>query len=794
MAHVAKRWRPSIWASWKPFGIGEQHPNNYGEIWRAYRENRDQLGYAWRILKKGCCDGCSLGTTGMHDWTMPGVHLCNVRLRLLRLNTMSPFDPARLEDLSALEGQSSAELRELGRLPVPLVRRKGDRGFKRIPWADAVELVAERIRASSPDRLAFYLTSRGLANEEYYVMQKAVRALGTNSIDSAARVCHSPSTFGLKETVGAAATTCSYEDWLRTDLIVFVGSNVANNQPVAMKYLHYARRAGTKVAVVNTYREPGMERYWVPSIVESALFGTKVTDRFFLIDTGGDVAFLNGALKHMIERRLVDRAFIDHYTVGFDELERSLSLQSWSDLERASGTTREEMAALGEMLGRAKRAVLVWSMGVTQHTFGEDNVRAVVNLGLSKGFVGREGCGLMPVRGHSGVQGGAEMGAYATVLPGGSPINAENARKLSKIWGFEVPATRGLTAPEMIDAAYDGRLDVLFTVGGNFLEVLPDPKRVRNAIQTVPLRVHMDIILSSQMLVEPADTVLLLPATTRYETRGGVTETSTERRVIFSPEIPGPRVPLARDEWQVFMDLAEHVRPDLAPKLHFDGTPAIRADIAATIPYYDGIQRLEKAGDQFQYGGSMLCAGWNFSTPDGKAHFNPVPLVIRERPPGTFVVSTRRGKQFNSMVQEAEDALTGAARDAVLMSREDAERLELAEGDAVVLESEQGSLNGHVHLAPMKPGNLQVHWPEAQVLILGDAAHRGKQSGIPDYNAVVRVRSISARRTREPTLLREVAVPTPEAPPRREPSVKLPIPRPPDDRPGPTAPGLTGHS
>ncbi|HET8732633.1 MAG TPA: molybdopterin-dependent oxidoreductase, partial [Anaeromyxobacteraceae bacterium] len=231
MAHIVKSWRPSIWASWKPFGLGEQHPNNYGEIWKALVENRDSLGYAWRILREGCCDGCSLGTTGMRDWTMPGVHLCNVRLRLLRLNTMRPFDPKALAEVAPLEHQTSARLRDMGRLPAPLLRRKGERGFRQVGWDEALDLVASRIRASRPDRLAFYLTSRGLANVEYYGMQKAVRALGTNSIDSAARVCHSPSTFGLKETVGVAATTCSYEDWLRTDLIVFIGSNVANNQP-----------------------------------------------------------------------------------------------------------------------------------------------------------------------------------------------------------------------------------------------------------------------------------------------------------------------------------------------------------------------------------------------------------------------------------------------------------------------------------------------------------------------------------------------------------------------------------
>ncbi len=260
-----RRPTPSNWASWKPFGIGESKPNNFGEVFRAIGENRDSAGYAWRILSQGVCDGCALGTTGLRDWTIDGVHLCNVRLRLLRLNTMPALDPAPLADVSALTELSGAELRSLGRLPFPMLRRRGEPGFSRIDWEEALELVAGRIRESDPDRIGFYLTSRGTTNETYYAAQKAVRALGTNSIDNAARVCHSPSTFGLKEAIGVGATTCSYTDWIGTDLIVFIGSNVANNQPVTTKYLHLAKKAGTKVVSVNPYREPGMDRYWVPS-------------------------------------------------------------------------------------------------------------------------------------------------------------------------------------------------------------------------------------------------------------------------------------------------------------------------------------------------------------------------------------------------------------------------------------------------------------------------------------------------------------------------------------------------
>ncbi|MBC6433879.1 FdhF/YdeP family oxidoreductase [Nostoc sp. HG1] len=734
-----KHWTPSNWASWKPFGIGEQYPNNYWEVFRAIWLSRDKLPYAWNILDKGVCDGCALGTTGMKDWTTEGIHLCNVRLRLLRMNTMSAFDPVLLEDVSQLKKQKSAQLRDLGRLPYPMIRQRGEKGFHRVSWDEALEVISDRIRTTTPDRLSFYVTSRGTVNETYYATQKAVRAMGSNNIDNAARICHSPSTAGLKAALGVGATTCSYKDWIGTDLLVFIGSNVANNQPVTVKYLHYAKKAGTKIVVINTYREPGMERYWVPSIVESAVFGTKFAEDFFLINMGGDIAFLNGTIKHIIANNWVDQSFIDLYTDGFAELKASLESQSWEELERLSGTSRESMSAFAKMVKEANKAVFVWSMGITQHECGEDNVRSIINLALTKGFVGREGCGLMPIRGHSGVQGGAEMGCYATVFPGGKPITPENAAQLSQHWGFDVPASKGLIAPEMINAAHQGDLDVLVSVGGNFLEVLPEPDYVEAALKQIPLRVHIDIVLSSQMLVEPAETVVLLPATTRYEIPGGVTETNTERRVIFSPEIPGPRIGETRPEWEVFLELARRVKPDLADKLAFADTAAIRQEIAQVVPQYAGIQHLQQAGDQFQYGGSHLCFGWNFPTPDGKAHFGVLLPRQRELPEGYFLLATRRGKQFNSMVQERKDAITGAVREAVLMNAADAAQLGLKNSDRVILKNDLGELFCQVYIAPIQSRNLQVHWPEGNVLL--DKTKRSLE-GVPDYNAIVRLEKI----------------------------------------------------
>src|SRR5581483_1944446 len=164
-----------------------------------------------------------------------------------------------------------------------------------------------------------------------------------------------------------------------------------------------------------------------------------------------------------------------------------------------------------------------------------------------------------------------------------------------------VPSQPGLHAVDMIDAAHQGLLDVLWSVGGNFLETLPEPEYVRQALQRVPLRVHQDIFLTTQMLVEPQGMALILPATTRYEMPGGGTETSTERQVYFSPEIPGHRIAEARTEWDVLTDLAARVRPEDAAKIKFAGAQEIRDEIDRWVPNYQGIAALRRAGDSFQW-------------------------------------------------------------------------------------------------------------------------------------------------------------------------------------------------
>jgi molybdopterin-dependent oxidoreductase alpha subunit len=704
-------------------------------------ENRRHPVYALRVLRKGVCDGCALGVAGFHDWTIKGVHLCTTRLKLLSLNTADAFDPAQLADVNALRSLSRVELRKLGRVGYPMRWRAGQRGYERITWEDALDTIGAALREAGGERAAIYLTSRGVTNEVYYAAGKAARALGIANVDSAARVCHAPSTVALKETIGAAATTCSFVDVLESDLIVLIGSNPANNQPVFMKYLYEAKREGAKVVVVNPYLEPGLDRYWVPSSPESALFGTKICDLHVPVRPGGDVAFLNAALKLLIERGAVDDAFIGAHTDGWEEVAAYLRSQDLDALLDAAGLSRDVVERFVDAYASADASILVWSMGITQHRESVANVHAIVNLALARGNVGRDGAGLMPIRGHSGVQGGAEMGAYATALPGGATVDEAGARALGEQWGFDVPSSPGLTAPEMIDAAERGELDVLYIAGGNFLDVLPDPPRVHDALAKVPLRVHQDVIMTTQMLVAPpvGGEVILLPAATRYEQEGGGTETTTERRIAFSPEVPGHQVGEARSEWRIFADVAMRARPDVRDAFSWRTNQALRAEIAKVVPAYAGIERLEKTGDAVQWGGRHLAYGGVFPTPSGRGRFTQVTPATFDIPEGAFFVSTRRGKQFNSLVHASTDPLNGAERDHILIDTADADALGYVNGDPVTLVSDTGRYSGRLLCVRLARRTLQVHWPEGNVLLSGDPADREPRSHVPDYNAVVRI-------------------------------------------------------
>lgn len=737
---------PKLWASKVPFGLGKVKPHHIRDMLKVAWDNKDNLPYAKRILTQGVCDGCALGVSGLHDQTLQGVHLCTTRLNVLRLNTMPEIKEADLHrDIEDLRKLSSTELRKLGRIPYPLIREPGEGRFRRITWDNAMEKIADKMKRLDPKRFAFYTTSRGITNEVYYTLGKVARFLGTNNIDNASRICHSPSKTALNRSVGVGASTCNYKDWIGTDVLLFWGSVAANNQPVSTKYMYAAKRKGTKIIMINPYHEPAMDEYWVPSIPESALFGTKLADDVYQVNIGGDIAFMHGIMKHWFEMELenpgsaLNHTFIKEHVNGLEDLQEKVMQYNWEQLESSSGISKERMLELARLLANSESAVFVWSMGLTQHRFGTDNISQVANLALLRGFLGREHCGLMPIRGHSGVQGSGEMGADPFVLPGGG-MDSENRQRVENIWDFEIPKWQGDIVGVSLENAllpdeHERKLSLYYLSGGNFLETMPNPDFVQHCLENIDLRVHQDIILNSSTLVDAKEAVIVLPAMTRYEQIGGGTSTSTERMVYFSPEIKGPRIEEARCEWEIYIDLAQRVKPDESDKIRFEHAQEIRDEIALAAPNYNGIQHLKIRGDLFQWGGAWLCEDGVCPTADGKGNLITVEIPELRKTEGQFYVTTRRGKQFNSMIYDERDPFNAANRDDVLMNEEDAQVLGIAEGNPIVVYNQYGMYKGLAKFVPVRKGNIELHWPEGNVVIPQGVYE--DFAGIPEYNTAV---------------------------------------------------------
>ena len=425
---------PKGWSSWIPRDPSLRKPNHYAGMLRVAWENRDQIPYAWRVLNHGVCDGCALGTAGMKDWTIDGMHLCMVRLELMRLNTAPALDPGRLADVSSLTSLSSAELRDLGRLPEPMIRHRGERGFRIVSWEEAYAAAAERIRATDPQRFAVYLTSRGILNEHYYAAQKAARVMGTNHVDNSARLCHAASTAAMKAALGYGASTCTYRDWLRErpDRVLRLEQS---QQPARDHQVPVLCPAATGRGSPSSIRiaSRGCESYWVPSVAESAVFGTRIADDWFDVDTGGDLAFLTGVFRVLVEEGWVDAASCAAPRPDSSKPRAARRRSLGSSSSASSGATRCGHAALRRDAARSAPTASSSGRWASRSTpTASTTVRALVNVGARARLGRPRARGLVPIRGHSGVQGGAEVGCVPTL------DDAQRAR-FEQTWGFPLP-------------------------------------------------------------------------------------------------------------------------------------------------------------------------------------------------------------------------------------------------------------------------------------------------------------------------------------------------------------------
>jgi len=593
----------------------------YRDLLSVVWANRGDLQRAWNILNHGVCDGCSLGPYGLRDQVLDGVHLCMTRLKALRLNTMPALDPAALSDLTRICALAPEELRTLGRLSHPMLRRKGERGFLRVTWQEALDVVCKALRDPAPHELGFLAGTRGLTNEAYYVFQKLARTLGTNNVDLCLAADHGAGLSALKATLGHGAPTCSLSDFIGSDLLIIFGSDLTNRQPVMAKYLRAAMNAGTRILVVDPRRDYGAASEW-PERAD-----------FYPVRSGGDIALINGVIKTLLANDQLDRAFIDRHTAAFGALKDSLDEQPWEMLERCSGLTRADIQRFAALYGQARTAVIVYGHGLTRHEFVAENIRAVVNLALARGMVGREKCGLMPIRSASGAPGGNDCGAAPDRFPGGFTVAGESARRFSNLWHHPVPSKPGLTAAEMIEAAQSGALKFAYALGANLFAIGSDENSISTVLGKISVRAHQGIALDPSMLLEPVETVVLLPAQTLYEQRGGATVTSIERRVRFTPEIPGRDVGESLPDWEIPALIGRRSMPNGDKLFPFKGSQAIREEMSRVMPIYQGVEKLTDEGDQLQWAGPRLYADGFTAMPLNRALFSavePPELEVRE--------------------------------------------------------------------------------------------------------------------------------------------------------------------
>ena len=542
--------------------------------------------------------------------------------RMLESSAMGTLDFSIMNEVSRLKQLDEKRLALLGRLPYPMIRRHAQRGFSRISWKEAVDLIADAIHDIAPHQMGFFAAPHGLTNEVYYVFQKLARALGTNNVDLCSGTCSTASVSALRVTLGVGAPTCSLSDFIGTDLLVIFGSDLANEQAATMKYIRNAKQQRTRIVGVNPAREYGLERSWGASVISHGLFGTKLMDDFFSVRAGAEIAFINGTLKALIARNKLDEEFIAKHTTGFAKLKAALQEQSWQMIEERSGLSRQEIERFARLYASARTAVFVYDMSLTEREFGVNDVKAIVNLALARGMLGREKCGIMPLGGPSGIQGSNECGFEPDKFPGGFAVNDENARRFSNLWRHPVPSKPGLRAPQMIEAAHRRQLKFLYAIEGNLLAAMPDRKFVAEALTRIPLRIHQDFVLNSCMLLDAEQAVLILPGQTPYEQHGGGTTTSTERRIRFTPEIQRPRIGESLPEWEIPAIIGRNSMPNGDLLFPFQDTQSVREEMSRVMPIYKGVEKLKKEGDHLQWGGPCLYKEGFTSMPGNRAIFS----------------------------------------------------------------------------------------------------------------------------------------------------------------------------
>ncbi|TAK91018.1 MAG: FdhF/YdeP family oxidoreductase [Burkholderiaceae bacterium] len=674
----------------------------------------------WQALRRpNVCKTCGLGMGGQSGGMVNEIgrfpSVCKKSIQAMAADMQGAIQPEFFAQysLDALKAFSSRELEAMGRLAQPVYAGPDDTHYRTISWDEALEKVAAKLQATPPDESFFYFSGRS-SNEAGFLLQLLARCYGSNHVNNCSYYCHQASGVALGRAVGSGTATLTLADVEQSDLLFIVGANPASNHPRLLHTILHMKRKGGKVIVVNPLKELGLVDFRVPSDVRSMLFGSKVADLYVQPHIGGDIAFFHGVAKMLLERGAVDADFIAAACEDWPVLRTQLESMAWSDLEHASGVTRAQMQQVTEIYMQSERAVFCWAMGMTHHAHGVDNLLALTNLALMRGMIGKPGAGLMPLRGHSNIQGMGSVG----VVPELKPAMLE---RLQARTGIALPQMQGLDTMGCMQRAAEGRMRFGWCLGGNLFGSNPDRDFSAQALSQVDLMLYLNTTLNTGHTWGRGRETLILPVLARDEEAQATTQESMFNRVRLSTGGPR-RLDGPRSEVEIIATLAQCILSSTAGlDWHKLADHAeIRQLIAAVVPGYADMKSMDSTQGEFTVAGRVFHTP-RFPTPSGKARFHAVMLPpARASVANQLCMMTIRSEgQFNTVVYEDEDLYRGQERrDVILMHRDDRMRLGLDIDQQVNVSTATGTLrNIRVREFDIRPGNAAMYYPEANVLI-----------------------------------------------------------------------------
>jgi molybdopterin-dependent oxidoreductase alpha subunit len=709
----------------------------FAAIAYTYKKGREAGGVFKlykRMRSRNACKTCALGmggqSGGMVNEAGSFPEVCKKSLQAQAGDMQAALTEAFFAEhsIAELSTWSSLRLEAAGRLAFPVVWRKGDTHFRRVAWEEALDRVAADLKAAPRDAVFFYGSGRS-SNEAAFLMQTLARAYGTSNINNCSFYCHQASGVALSRMLGTGTSTFLLDDLDKTELAIVAGANPSSNHPRLITKLVEIRERGGNVIVINPVKELGLVRFRVPSRPRSLLFGSDVADIYLQPNVGSDIACFKAILKGLIERDAVDRAFVRDHVEGWDAVEADARAASWEVLLAEAGLTRGDIRRVTAALASARRGVFLWSMGLTHHEHGVDNVAALVNLALARGFLGREGCGVSPIRGHSNVQGVGSMG-FAPAL------KEAFAKKMEEIYGIPPAERPGLDTYRSMEAAHAGAIRVGVFLGGNLFGANPDRAWSAEALQRIGTTCAITTKLNEGHVHGRGAYHVVLPVLARDEERQSTTQESMFNFVRLSEGGEAPPPGEIRSEVEVVCAFAARLLPPGPfPFATMTDHDAVRRAMAAVVPGYAQVGGIGSSKTEFQVAGRTLHEPV-FPTASGKARAQLTPIPAFRPGPGEFRLMTLRSEgQFNTVVYEEEDLYRGITRrDVVMMAARDGATLGVGEDDLVDVTTETGTLRVAAAFIDIPPGNLAMYYPEANALV---PRRVDPSSGTPAFKSIL---------------------------------------------------------